>query len=622
MNKQQAKEAYGTLVRRTWEVARLQSRCRLGEGLGRLIVCLALPLLLVLVLEHLIGLAFYLRAPVLPALAVGLLVLAWRWMLRPWLRRPGLYGAALIVERARPDLKTQLITALQVYPDLQNDSPHFDEQMVAAVVVQTQEKTRTEDFRTAVDRRPMYRFLGTAGGVVVMWIAAFAIGAGAMGSALGQLASAWQDVRNVVQKLAGARIEIEALEKDAYLVGAKVVVRARQHGFHSEQMEVYTRARGTDEWQQSTVPVDAQGQSSLVIPAATNSFEIYFAHARIVSNPVLVNVTEQPRIVSLSVEYELPEYTRRAPILQVRSDGNLRAVYGTSVILSIESNKALQGAVLRGSFSGKPLKLTIGGKFARGLIRLTGKDWLSAARQKTVYTYTLELRDEFGFSNGDAAHKYSLAVEPDLGPRIGFIGLPHRSSADEPHVLEDKLDGIAAIIRAGDDWGVAGIKLHYRLEDLESGAEKKHEVKEHRFPMPRPEVRQLLLLRLSEIGAKVGDRIVFWAEAEDAYDLEPETGPHKSRTPVYRVAVVAEEGLFDSVVYRDDWSTQWYDSIKVASLSKREIPPRLAPATEPAAKVAAKLLEAPAVTNRVPGNDRQLIRAYFETLNVVRGANE
>ena len=129
------------------------------------------------------------------------------------------------------------------------------------------------------------------------------------------------------------------------------------------------------------------------------------------------------------------------------------------------------------------------------------------------------------------------------------------------------------------------------------------------------DVPRLRVLALTELGAKVGDRIVYWAEVEDAYDLEPEKGPHKARTPNYRFAVVSQEELFADIRYNDTWSVDWYDKKKVATLSQREAPARMAPDNEPAAQVAARLLDAPPVVDSLRGVDQELVRDYYDSLN-------
>ena len=62
----------------------------------------------------------------------------------------------------------------------------------------------------------------------------------------------------------------------------------------------------------------------------------------------------------------------------------------------------------------------------------------------------------------------------------------------------------------------------------------------------------------------------------------------------------------------------WYDSRKIATLSQRAAPPRLAPENEAAAAVAAKLLDAPPALDALRGPDRQLVQDYYDSLNGAR----
>ena len=204
-------------------------------------------------------------------------------------------------------------------------------------------------------------------------------------------------------------------------------------------------------------------------------------------------------------------------------------------------------------------------------------------------------------------------ITKDRPPAIEFTGLPHRSSADEPHVPEKDLDRIGIAVRGQDDYGIAKVTLHYRIEDLETGKEKGKGSKPYAFGLP-PTQLVLSLARAPQLGLTVGDRLVFWAEAEDAYDLDPQAGPHKSTTPPYRMAIVTEEQLFRELRYRDEWSAQWYDSLKVATLARRAPPPRMSPEGEPAANIAKKLLEAIPLAEAFRGEAAQAIEQYFQSL--------
>ena len=609
---------FETLRARVLAVAALHRRCSLAEGAGWLVWVLGLPLLAAAGLERAVGLPFWLRAPLLPLLAVAFAWWGWRRVIRPLRERYTPTRAALLIEAKRPELSSRLVSALEVYPDLAAARPRFDRAMVGALVLHTQRVTAAEDFCAVIDRRPARRQLIAAGVTLLLWLAVFIFDPAGMGRSLGNFARAWGEVRNAAQKATGAEIVVAPLDRPAYLTGSSVTLRATQQGFRSDTMQLFTRAEGDAEWHASALPVDSTGHSTHSTTNTAKTFECYFASGRIQSRRVTVVVTERPRIVNLTVEYELPAYARRAPIVQPRSDGNLKALFGSFVILTVEANKPLKSLVMTRSFAKEPEPFSTGGRHARGIVRLDLDQWRADERPAIPESYRLTLTDEFGYTNPDADRAYELVVQKDQAPVISFVGLPHKSSAQEPHILEKNLAGIALTVRAKDDWGVGKITLHYRLEDLGSNAEKMKDSRTRRFDVPRAEVPQLSLLRLAELGATVGQRIVFWAEVEDTYDLEPDKGPHKARTPAYKLAVVSQEDMFTEIAYKDDWSTQWYDALKVATLSDREVPVRQSPDREPPAKVAEKLLNAPQLTDRLRGADRRLVQDYFDSLNTAK----
>lgn len=612
------KSTFETLRTRVLAVAAVHRRCSLAEGAGWLVWVLGLPLLAAMGLERTLGLPFWLRAPVLPLLAVAAAWWGWRRIVRPLRERYTPTRAALLVETKRPELASRLVSALEVFPDLDAERPRFDPAMVGALVLHTQHATAQEDFRAVIDRKPARLQLIAGSLTLLVWIAVFVFDSAGMSRALGSFVSAWDEVRNVAQKVSGAEIVVAPLDRPAYLVGSSVTLHVTQQGFHSGEMQVFTRLEGEAEWQSAPLRVDAEGRAAHSATNASKTFECYFASNRIQSRRVTVVITERPRIVNLTVEYELPAYARRAPIVQPRSDGNLKALFGSSVVLTVEANKPLKSLVMTRSFAKEPEPFSTGGRHARGVVRLDLDQWRADQRPAIPETYRLTLTDEFGYTNADADHDYELIVQKDQAPVISFVGLPHKSSAQEPHILEKNLAGIALTVRAKDDWGVGKITLHCRLEDLDSNAEKLKDSRTRRFDVPRAEVPQLSLLRLAELGATVGQRVVFWAEVEDTYDLDPDKGPHTARTPAYKLAVVSQEDMFTEVAYKDDWSTQWYDALKVATLSDREVPVRQSPDREPPAKVAEKLLNAPQVTDRLRGADRRLVQDYFDSLNAAK----
>lgn len=608
------KTAYAALRRRVLGVARLHRSVAVGRGAGLLIWRIGLPLLLVTGLHLALGLPFYLRAPVPPLVAAALLVGGWALIGRPGLARYGITRAAMLVESNRPDLRSRVVSAVELYPDLEAEQPRYDAGLVSAAVCYAQQSTQDDDFRAVIDRGPAQRHLCVALITLALWGGAFLWRPHDVCRALVSMARAWEEVGDLVRRAAGAGIEIDALGQKAFLKGSDVTIRARQRGFRREHMTLHVLTAQGQEATSMSVAADADGNATYTFEDVQETFGLYLSAGRIGSDRRLIVVTERPRIVTLTVEYEWPEYVRRAPAVQPRSDGNLRALYGSTVILTIEANKELASAVLTGSFASEATALSVGGRYARGVIRVDDRRWLDDPRPSVQEWYSLRLVGEYGYANADADRRFDLEIVKDRAPVVELTGLPHRSPAHEPHVIEENLSRIGVALKASDDYGVKKVVLHCRLESLETDRELSRHQKTKQFAMPRAQVPRLHLLSLSEAGAKVGDRIVFWAEAEDAYDLEPEQGPHRSRTPAYRVAVVTQEELFAEVRYKDTWSVPWYDKQKIATLSKREAPPRQAPTREDPAKVAAKLLDVAPAVDELTGADARIAQEYFDSL--------
>lgn len=616
----EAKTAHETLCRRVEEVGRLDRRCALTAGSGRLLWSTGGPLLALVGLQYWIGLPYYLRAPIFPLLAAAALYLGWKFVVRELLKKYTTTRAALLVEEKRPDLMTRLVSAIEIYPELENPAPKFDPGLVQALVIHAQRSTQSDDFCAVIDRAPARRQLMAAAATIAAWIAAFALDSSGMSASLSSIGNAWSEVRQLVQKASGAKIVIDPLSQPAYLVGSDVSIRATQNGFHENEMTFFFKAEDEQKWQSASLTVNVGGSATHLAKSAAKTFECYFVSGRIQSDHMTVLVTERPRIVNLKIETELPLYARRAPVIEPHSDGNLREkLFGSTVTLTIESNKKLKSAILKRSSAKEPENLVVGGQYARAVLRLNNEEWLADAAPAVIQdTYTLQLTDEYGFSNEDAGHASELSVVKDQPPTVALVGVPNRSSADEPHVLEQALGGISALIRAKDDYGISKVTLYYRVESLDTNAEKSKDSRARAFTLPQAEIQQLNMLHLSETGAHVGDRIVFWAEIEDAYDLEPKKGPHKVKTPTFKIAVVSQEEMFDNLVNRDTWSPVWYDELKRASLPGREVQVRSSPEAEAAAKVAAKLLNAPQMGDSVRESDQQLIQDYFNSLNVAK----
>ena len=616
------RQSYETLLARVFAVARKHCRVAVTDGASRAVLALLVPLLLTLAVDRWLGLHYVPRAAVVIAILAAMAYYLTRHCLLPWLKRYTMTEAAMLVEQGLPELNGRVVSALEVIDDLDRDRPRFDRDMVRALIHYAQDSTRDEDFGRVVETRRMRRNTTLAVACVALTVVLAVAVPGAFGELFERFLSAFSEVGQFAQKIAGASIEVEPGD-NTILRGDSLRLVGSQRGFRSDQMRLHIRKEGNDSDTVEMLRTDASGVAQMRLTGLDVGFSYYFAAQKVRSAQYAIKVTERPRIVNMRIEYEFPRYVRRAPMVVGRSDGRIEALYGSIAIVTIESNKPLSSAEMTLSYKpdrqeSQTLAMSLGGRFARAIIKLDNTAWLAAREASISETYRIRLKCEDGYDSPDSDVPYQIVVKKDRPPDIRFVRLLNRSPEHEVHVLDSDASNIGFYVDARDDYGLRQITFHYRIEDLMSNEVRTEDTKKRVFQMPQSEFSAGLLLRLGELQPEIGDRIAFWAEAEDAYDLEEEKGPNTARTPEYRIAVVTREELFEEVLYSDDWSTTWYDPLKVATLSRRAIPPRTSPTNEPLAMVAELLLKQSPHSDRVSMEHRRMVEHYFNTINIER----
>ena len=613
------RQSYDALKQRVLAVAGKQRRVAAADGISRAALALLVPLLVIMGLDAWLGLHYILRAAAVVGIVAATVFLLVRHGVLPLLKRHTVTEAAMLVETGLPDLNGRVVSSLEVFEDLDREPPRFDRGMVVALVQYAQESTGSQDFGRVIETRRMRRNAALAGASIVLAVGLAVAQPGAFGTLFSRLVGAFSEVGQFAQKMAGATIDVEPGDV-TILRGEAVRLIARQKGFHSSVVRLHVIGEGAEAEAVDDLAADPSGRAEKRLSALENGITYYFTAGKVRSARHGIKVTERPRIVNMRIEYEFPRYVRRAPVVVGRSDGRIEALFGSTAILTLEANKPLKSARLQLSWrlaDKNEVELMVGGKFARATLKLDSSAWL-AADQPISESYEIGLTCEDGYKNQDASRPYPVAVKKDQPPEIQFVRLANRSPEHEVHVLDTDVGSVGFYVDARDDYGLQQITFHYSVEDLLSNARKREDVRKRVFQMPQSEFGAGLLLRLSELKPEVGERVVFWAEAQDAYDLEPEKGPHTTRTPAYRIAVVTREELFEEVLYSDDWSTTWYDPLKVATLSRRAAPPRMSPTNEALAKVAEILLEKAPHSNRVSIENQRMVEDYFNSINVSR----
>ena len=196
----------------------------------------------------------------------------------------------------------------------------------------------------------------------------------------------------------------------------------------------------------------------------------------------------EPITGEIAVTYHYPAYTGLSARTVEGTNGELSAPEGTRVDLSARADRPVEQAVLL--VNGAPVPLAVrGGRDLSGGFLLTKSGSASFAYQ-----------DARGQETARGPQR-PITVEPDAAPKVTLMLPAQELEVDPDQELVLKYE-------ATDDYGLAGLKLVYRIDGKE----------EVQLPLPHDEGRRTQgqhrwALKGLELAA--GDRIAYFIQAED-----------------------------------------------------------------------------------------------------------
>ncbi|MCG8626603.1 MAG: DUF4175 domain-containing protein, partial [Proteobacteria bacterium] len=240
-----------------------------------------------------------------------------------------------------------------------------------------------------------------------------------------------------------------------------------------------------------------------------------------------------PKVSEISVAYTYPDYTGLKPVVQTGT-GDIQAVVGTQAELKITTNKAIQTA----TFSlRRDVKQSAFTEMLRGtaepisteMVISNGNTLTTTVDVVADGTYTVELFCIDGFNN-EIPIEYAIKAIPDEVPEV-VIKEPGRD------IKTTKLGEVEIIAEATDDYGIAELKLMYRvgsdeLQELAMEATTPESVvvdtRQRRF------ADGSYTFYLEEFDVEPGDIISYYARA---VDNNTRTGPGEASSDIYFIEI-------------------------------------------------------------------------------------
>ncbi len=443
----------------------------------------------------------------LTVLLVGLaFVRSWRLITC----RPKRQRVALDIEETHPDLGSNLISSLQLFPrkgELGDDDP-TSPALIDALVNDTSRGVEALDPDAYVSDAGFQRFGRLAGALAIAVILIAFIWPGLYPRAGYLLANAAALMPSRVTHLT-----IQA-SRTTVLPGMPVTFDVNTRGREADSVALEVRQGSAPESTIEMEKVAARhfrgrwpgGGMDARITARAGGFR----------SPTLeIRVAAPPRVESIEVMQYPPEHTHLDPA-RGENGGHIRAYMGSEVRLAIRTNKPIREALISLADGWRlPLKPAEDDS-------LEGRMILGGAG-----SYQVRLKDAHGFSNL-APRRYRIDVIPDSHPEVLV-----REPAKDLTVEAD--ERVPVTYRASDDFGLKSVYLEVRLD-----GRRARRIKMWGGEAPRKSVAGRYEFELGTMGVRPGGVLSYRFLARD---VDTVSGPKVGTSKTYRIRIRDREAV-------------------------------------------------------------------------------
>ncbi len=473
--------------------------------------------------------------------------LLYKYLIQPLRKSLTLRDVALNIEQNHPDLEDRLVSAIE-FGDRESTDP-IEAHMLQRLLEDTTQRTEGVDFKATIDHSRTRKHVGIAALVFVGCCVLTLLFPKEIHTSLLRVLVPWEKTDPILT----TQLTVEP-GNARILRGKSLPIHVTVTGKSAEKVVLtYENTRGSDaaasdiettEQQPKTMigmlrsPSDMRGFAYEIFNIDAD-MEYYIVANEVTSERYMVEVFDMPRVTEIAVAYTYPAYTRLKPVVQTGT-GDIQAVVGTRAELKLVTNKAIQTA----KFTHKTDTGQI--SFFEKLTETPESDTtqMVISDGNTLTTtvdivadgiYSVELLCVDGFNN-EIPIKYNIKAIPDATPEV-VIKEPGRD------IKTTKLGEVEIIAEATDDYGIAELKLRYRV-----GADELQEVSLNSSTLPLSAIEEKTTndsfghrvlggsytFYLEEFDVEPGDVISYYASATDN---NTQTGPSEASSDIYFIEI-------------------------------------------------------------------------------------
>ena len=463
--------------------------------------------------------------------------LLYKYLVRPLRAALTLRDIALNVEQNHPDLEDRLVSAIE-FGNRESTDP-IEAHMLQRLIEDTTQRVKSIDFKATVDHSRTRKHVGIAALVAVGCCVLALLFPTQLHTSLLRVLVPWEKTEPVLTtKLTVEPGSVRILRGKSLPIHVTVTGKSAEKAVltyeNIENREATPSETETTQQQINMLqnPDDKRGFAYEIFNIDAD-MEYYVVANETTSERYTVEVFEMPKVTEISVAYTYPDYTGLKPIVQTGT-GDIQAVVGTQARIRLTTNKAIQTA----TFS---LKMDVNSKesdetqesastqmvISDGNILTTTVDVIGDG------TYAVSLLGIDGFNN-EIPIEYAIKAIPDTVPEV-VIKEPGRD------IKTTKLGEVEIIAEATDDYGIAELKLMYRigsdeLQELTLETSTPDDVIESGAvdTVQRRVADGSYTFYLEEFDVEPGDIISYYAHA---VDNNTRTGPGEASSDIYFIEI-------------------------------------------------------------------------------------
>ena len=537
------REGYAELQARILDARRVWKRSLFWTGFAIVLTGIIAVFAGEAVVDWLMPLPSSVRIALLTVGAGVTCYLLYKHLIQPLRASLTLRDVALNVERNHPNLEDRLVSAIE-FGNRESTDP-IEAHMLQRLLEDTTQRTEGINFKTTIDHSRTRKHVGIAALVLVGCCVLSLLFPTEIHTSLLRVLAPWEKTDPILT----TKLTVEP-GNARILRGKSLPIHATVTGKSADK--VVLTYENTRERDTSTAEIKATEQQINMLQSPNDKrgfayeifnidadMEYYIVANEVTSERYTVEVFDMPRVTEISVAYTYPDYTGLKPVVQTGT-GNVQAVVGTQAELKFVTNKAIQTATFSLKRNTEEISFT---KDSTGtsasdptqMVISNGNTLTTTVDIVADGIYTVELFCIDGFNN-EIPIEYAIKAIPDATPEV-VIKEPGRD------IKTTKLGEVEVIAEATDDYGVAELKLRYRI-----GADELQEFVLNSIPSSSDtgedqvtrstSTRRIMdgsyTFYLEEFDVEPGDVISYYAHA---IDNNTRTGPGEASSDIYFIEV-------------------------------------------------------------------------------------